>query len=119
MYWVLTLGARKLQYGVFRAMGMPFGQLVRVLAWEQLLTFGIAFAIGMAAGKLANMLFLPALGLYLQADKQVPPFSVVSNPQDEQIIYTFTAITLMIGIGVVGILLSRLQIHQAVKLGED
>ncbi|MGG4493663.1 FtsX-like permease family protein [Brevibacillus reuszeri] len=119
MYWVLTLGARKLQYGVFRAMGMPFGQLVRILAWEQLLTFGIAFAIGMTAGKLANMLFLPALGLYLQADKQVPPFSVVSNPQDEQIIYTFTAITLMIGIGVVGILLSRLQIHQAVKLGED
>ncbi|WP_236708129.1 ABC transporter permease [Brevibacillus choshinensis] len=119
MYWVLTLGARKLQYGVFRAMGMPFGQLLAILAWEQLLTFGVAFAIGMTAGKLANSLFLPALSLYLHADKQVPPFAVISMPQDEQIIYNFIAVTLVIGIGIVGILLSRMQIHQAVKLGED
>ncbi|NRQ52737.1 ABC transporter permease [Brevibacillus sp. HD1.4A] len=119
MYWVLTLGARKLQYGVFRAMGMPFRQLLSILAWEQLLTFGFAFAIGMAAGKLSNILFLPALRLYLHADKQVPPFTVVSMPQDEQVIYTFIAVTLAIGIGIVGFLLSRMQIHQAVKLGED
>ncbi|TQK73885.1 putative ABC transport system permease protein [Brevibacillus sp. AG162] len=119
LYWVLTLGARKLQYGVFRAMGMPFRQLLAILAWEQLLTFGVAFAIGMTAGKLANSLFLPALSLYLHADKQVPPFTVISRPQDEQIIYTFIAVTLVIGIGIVGILLSRMQIHQAVKLGED
>ncbi|WP_238351919.1 hypothetical protein [Brevibacillus brevis] len=90
-----------------------------ILAWEQLLTFGVAFAMGMTAGKLANSLFLPALSLYLHADKQVPPFTVISMPQDEQIIYTFIAVTLVIGIGVVGILLSRMQIHQAVKLGED
>lgn len=119
MYWVLTLGARKLQYGVFRAMGMTSRQLLAILAWEQLLTFGVAFVIGMAAGKLANSLFLPALSLYLHADKQVPPFTVISMPQDEQIIYTFIGVTLVIGIGIVGILLSRMQIHQAVKLGED
>lgn len=119
LYWVLTLGARKLQYGVFRAMGMPFRQLLAILAWEQLLTFGVAFAMGMTAGKLANSLFLPALSLYLHADKQVPPFTVISMLQDEQIIYTFIAVTLVIGIGIVGILLSRMQIHQAVKLGED
>lgn len=119
MYWVLTLGARKLQYGVFRAMGMSFGSLLRIIAWEQLFTFGVAFAMGMAAGKLANMLFLPALSLYLHAEKQVPPFTITSAAEDEWMIYSFVAITLVVGIGIVGAILSRMQIHQAVKLGED
>ncbi|RNB85667.1 ABC transporter permease [Brevibacillus panacihumi] len=119
MYWVLTLGARKLQYGVFRAMGLSFGSLVRIIAWEQFFTFGVAFAMGMAAGKLANMLFLPALSLYLHAEKQVPPFTITSAAEDEWMIYSFVAITLVVGIGIVGAILSRMQIHQAVKLGED
>lgn len=119
MYWVLTLGARKLQYGVFRAMGMSFGSLLRIIAWEQFFTFGVAFAMGMAAGKLANMLFLPALSLYLHAEKQVPPFTITSAAEDEWMIYSFVAITLVVGIGIVGAILSRMQIHQAVKLGED
>lgn len=119
MYWVLTLGARKLQYGVFRAMGMSFGSLVRIIAWEQFFTFGVAFAMGMAAGKLANMLFLPALSLYLHAEKQIPPFTITSAAEDEWMIYSFVAITLVVGIGIVGAILSRMQIHQAVKLGED
>lgn len=119
LYWVLTLGARKLQYGVFRAMGMSFGSLVRIIAWEQLLTFGVAFAMGMAAGKLANLLFLPALTLYMHAEKQVPPFSIATSVQDEWLIYSFVAMTLVVGIGIVGAILSRMQIHQAVKLGED
>lgn len=119
MYWVLTLGARKLQYGVFRAMGMSFGSLVRIIAWEQFFTFGVAFVMGMAAGKLANMLFLPALSLYLHAAKQIPPFTITSAAEDEWMIYSFVAITLVVGIGIVGVILSRMQIHQAVKLGED
>lgn len=119
MYWVLTLGARKLQYGVFRAMGMSFGSLVRIIAWEQFFTFGVAFVMGVAAGKLANMLFLPALKLYMHAEKQVPPFTITSSAQDEWLIYFFVAITLVVGIGIVGTILSRMQIHQAVKLGED
>ncbi|MDH4619771.1 ABC transporter permease [Brevibacillus sp. AY1] len=119
MYWVLTLGARKLQYGVFRAMGMSFGSLVRIIAWEQFFTFGVAFVMGVAAGKLANMLFLPALKLYLHAEKQIPPFTITSSAQDEWLIYSFVAITLVVGIAIVGVILSRMQIHQAVKLGED
>ncbi|WP_432777180.1 ABC transporter permease [Brevibacillus gelatini] len=119
LYWVLTLGSRKLQYGVFRAMGMPFGQLARILAWEQLLTFGWAFIMGMAAGKLANLLFLPALGLYLQAQQQVPPFAIVTNRGDEWVIHSFVGLTLLAGVGILCAMLSRMQIHQAVKLGED
>ncbi|MFD2370969.1 FtsX-like permease family protein [Brevibacillus sp. GCM10020057] len=119
LYWVLTLGARKLQYGVFRAMGMPFGQLTRILAWEQLLTFGWAFFMGMTAGKLANLLFLPALGLYLQAQMQVPPFAIVTNKGDEWVIQSFVGLTLLTGVAILCAMLSRLQIHQAVKLGED
>ncbi|MFY0542876.1 ABC transporter permease [Brevibacillus sp. H7] len=119
MYWVLTLGSRKLQYGVFRAMGLSFPQLVRILAWEQALTFGAAFLLGIAGGKLCNTLFLPALGIYLEAGDQVPPFAIVSRTADELVIYGFVGVTLAVGIAILAALLSRLQIHQAVKLGED
>jgi putative ABC transport system permease protein len=119
MYWILTLGSRKLQYGVFRAMGLSFPQLVRMLAWEQIFTFGVAFLLGIVGGKLCNTLFLPALGIYLQAGDQVPPFAVVSRSADELVIYGFVGVTLAAGIAILAALLSRLQIHQAVKLGED
>lgn len=119
IYWILTLGARKLQYGVFRAMGLSFGELVWMLAIEQVLTFGIAFLLGIGIGKLCNTLFLPALAIYVNAQAQVPPFVITSRASDELLIYGFIAVTLFIGLGILAMLLSRLQIHQAVKLGED
>ncbi|MGE5704350.1 MAG: ABC transporter permease [Clostridia bacterium] len=118
IYWVLTMGARKLQYGVFRAMGLKFSELTWMIAWEQLLTFGVAFGLGIGIGKLCNALFLPALSIYVGA-QQVPPFRIVSRQSDEWIIYGFIGITLLIGLTILAVLLSRLQIHQAVKLGED
>ncbi|MGD8189686.1 FtsX-like permease family protein [Brevibacillus ginsengisoli] len=119
LYWVLTLFARKLQYGVLRALGMSFCQLVMMLAWEQLLTFGMACILGIMIGKVCNLLFLPLFSLYFNKSAQVPPFEIITLATDEGIVYGFVGFSLVVGLAILMSILSRFSIHQAVKLGED
>lgn len=119
LFWVLTLGSRKLQYGIFRAMGISLRQLIGMMGIEQLLTSGVACLLGMAVGGVTIRLFVPSLEVYFGAGRQVPPFQVVSEPMDEMRLYLFVLLMLLLGVGILTWLLSRIKIYQAVKLGED
>jgi putative ABC transport system permease protein len=119
LYWVLSLSGRILQFGVLRAMGVSFAQLIGMLIAEQLLTSGAAVLIGMITGNTASRLFVPLFQLTFDSSSQVPPFQVSFDPNDQ--FHLYVIVTLMIGTGLVllGTMLSRIKIHQAVKLGED
>jgi putative ABC transport system permease protein len=119
IYWILTIGSRILQYGVFRAMGISLRQLFGMLAWEQLLTSGMAIFLGIMIGGITSRIFVPLFELSFERGQQVTPFRVIFDATDEWRIYTFVTFMLLIGLGVLGGLLSRIRIHQAVKLGED
>jgi len=49
----------------------------------------------------------------------VPPFRVVANRGDYVKIYSFIGIMLSIGFAALGVMISRIRIAQALKLGED
>ena len=119
LYWVLSLYGRILQFGVLRAMGISFAQLIGMLVAEQLLTSGAAVLIGMITGNTASRLFVPLFQLTFDSSSQVPPFQVSFDPNDQ--LHLYVIVTVMIGIGLLllGTMLSRIKIHQAVKLGED
>jgi putative ABC transport system permease protein len=119
LYWVLSLSGRILQFGVLRAMGVSFAQLIGMLIAEQLLTSGAAVLIGIITGNTASRLFVPLFQLTFDASSQVPPFQVSFDPKDQ--LHLYVIVTLMIGTGLLllGTMLSRIKIHQAVKLGED
>src|SRR5690606_9699694 len=59
LFWLLTLSGRTLQYGVLRAMGIPFGQIIGMLISEQVLTSGAAILIGVFIGNLTSDLYVP------------------------------------------------------------
>jgi putative ABC transport system permease protein len=119
LYWILSIKARTLQFGIFRAMGLSVRHLVSMIIWEQVLTSGIAVLIGIIVGLISSKLFVPFFQMAFDAYSQVPPFKVVSYAADRTNIYILVGVTMLLCLGVLGILLSGIRINQALKLGED
>lgn len=119
LYWVLSLHGRILQIGIFRAMGISFKQLVYMLAAEQVLTSGAGIVIGLANGVITSRLFVKFFQLTVNPATQVPPFEVVFDARDTTGIFIVVTVMIVGGLSILAYLLSRIRIHQAVKLGED
>jgi putative ABC transport system permease protein len=119
LFWVLALSGRTLQYGVLRAMGIPFPQIIGMLLSEQLLTSGAAVIIGVLIGNMTSELFVPLFEMSFATSEQVPPFEIVYKLSDYVQLYTIIGLTLTIGLLILGYRLSRTRIAQALKLGEE
>lgn len=119
MYWVLILRGRMLQFGVLRAIGMSSRRVLAMLVVEQLLITGAAIAAGVVIGRVAALLFVPLLQVVYAATDQVPPFRVASEAADLLRIYVVAGVLLLLGAALFRTLLARLDIHQALKLGEE
>lgn len=119
LYWILSFMDRVLQLGILRAMGISFRQLIGMLIAEQLLTSGAAILIGIVTGAVASRWFVPLFQLSFDPTKQVPPFEVILSAADTIRLYTIISFMICTGLLVLGWKLSRIKIHQAVKLGED
>ncbi|MCA0755610.1 ABC transporter permease [Paenibacillus sp. N4] len=119
LYWVLSLLARTLQFGILRAMGISFFQLIGMLVAEQLLISGAAIGLGILNGNLTSRLFVRLFEMSFDPKTQILPFEVTFNPSDQIGLYIIVTIMMLLGIGILGLTVSRIRIHQALKLGED
>lgn len=119
LYWIISIKSRTLQFGIFRAMGLSSGQLFAMVVIEQLLTSAAAVLGGLLTGFTASRLFVPFFQAAFDAYSQVPPFKVVSTASDRMKVYTLIGITIGTGLVILGVLLSRIRINHAIKLGED
>lgn len=119
IFWVLTLSGRTLQYGVLRAMGIPFIQIIGMLVSEQLLTSGAAVIIGVLIGNLISDLFVPLFEISFSTTEQVPPFQIIHQLSDYLQVYSIVGFMLASGLLILGYRLSRIRIAQALKLGEE
>jgi putative ABC transport system permease protein len=119
LFWVLTLAGRTLQYGILRAMGISFLQIIGMLLSEQALTSGAAVLIGVFIGNGVSDMFVPLFQLSFNASEQSPPFEIVRQLSDYLQLYSVVGFMLTIGLAVLGIRISRMKITQALKLGEE
>ncbi|MDF2836458.1 MAG: transporter permease [Paenibacillus sp.] len=119
LYWVLSLRGRTLQNGILRAIGLSVRNLIAMLAAEQLLTSGVAVLLGVIVGNAASWLYVPNFQIAFNPSSLVPPFMVKFEAADYIRIYIMVGLMLIIGLGILAYMLSRLRIHQALKLGED
>jgi len=119
LYWILSLKGRTLQNGIMRAIGLSLRQLIGMLALEQLLTSGVAILIGVMVGNLASLLYVPNFQIAFNPSSLVPPFKVMFEAIDFIRLYSIVSIMLVIGLGILSYMLSRIRVHQALKLGED
>lgn len=119
LYWILSLKGRTLQNGIMRAIGLSLRQLIGMLGLEQLLTSGVAIGIGVLVGNVASILYVPNFQFAFNASSLVPPFKVIFDAVDFVRLYSIVVIMLLLGLGILSYMLSRIRIHQALKLGED
>lgn len=119
LYWVLSLRGRTLQNGILRAIGLSVGNLIAMLAIEQALTSGIAVVLGIIVGNVTSLLYVPNFQIVFNPNSLVPPFLVQIDEGDLTRIYWMVGIMLTVGIGILAYMLSKLRVHQALKLGED
>jgi putative ABC transport system permease protein len=119
IYWVMSIKKRALQFGIFRAMGLPMPKIIGMLVTEQFLITGTSIISGVFVGSLAGSIFVPLLQLVYSAEQQVPPFRVVTLAGDYARLYLIVAFILLVAFIVLWRIITRINISQALKLGED
>ena len=90
-----------------------------MLVFEHLLISGTAILIGIGIGRISSALFVPLIQLVYASTEQVPPFSIATIPRDMIQIYIIGGLMIVIGIALFRFMVSRLNVHQALKLGEE
>ena len=119
IYWILSIRQRELLFGVFRAMGMTKREVIQMLINEQIFSSGISIIIGTGIGILASKMFVPLVQIFYASTDQAIPLEVVSRPLDMIRLFSIIGIVIIVCMVVLGKLISRINISQALKLGED
>jgi len=115
---VLAFQRRMVELGVLRAVGLSQRQLIGLLAIEQALVIGAGALIGSLIGTLISELFIPFLQVRLGAFPLTPPFRVIIPWEQVALVYAVAGGLLVGTVLVIFVLLRRMRIFEAVKLGE-
>ncbi|MBE5782326.1 MAG: FtsX-like permease family protein [Clostridiales bacterium] len=119
IYWILSIRSRSLQFGIFRAMGMSMREVITMLLNEQLFISALPLGVGAAVGHFTAKLYMPLIQLAYAASDYAIPLEVVSHTADYVRLFVIIGIVILLCMVVLGMLISRLKIAQALKLGED
>lgn len=119
IYWILSLNRRTLQFGIFRAMGISFKEIISIIIVEQALISGTSIIMGIIAGGLSSDLFISLLQIIYNSSEQILPFRVVALRADYLKLYLIIIMMLLMGVIVLSKLISKININQALRLGED
>ncbi len=117
-YSVLSFQRRFVELGMLRAIGLSTGQLGTLLAWEQALIIGAGMLSGTVIGVAASTLFIPFLQVRRGDNSQIPPFVVEIAWNQITLIYLVFGGMLIAAVLMTMVLLRRMKLFQAVKLGE-
>ncbi len=119
IFWSLSIQSRVLQFGIFRAMGMSIREVFSMLGIEQLFISGVSIAAGTGIGRIASTLFVPMIQIAYSAAETVLPLELVSAAADYRKLFFSIGLLVVVCIGVLIAIISRIKISQALKLGED
>lgn len=119
IYWILSIQSRALQFGIFRAMGMSLREIISMLINEQLFISGLSIATGAAIGIGASRLFIPLIQIAYAASDNVLPLSIITDTSDFVRLFSVIGAVMLICMVILGVIISRIKIAQALKLGED
>jgi len=119
IYWILSIRARVLQFGIFRAMGLSMREIIGLLVNEQIFITLTAVVIGAGVGEAASRLFVPLIQISYSAEEQAIPLRIVTYARDYVNLYGIIALMITLCLFVLGVIISKIKIAQALKLGED
>ncbi len=119
IYWVLSIQSRALQFGIFRAMGMSMREVVTMLINEHIFISGASILTGALVGRLTALLYMPLIQIAYSSSDNAIPLRVVSQQSDSVRLAIVVAAMIGLCLIILGVLINRMKIAQALKLGED
>ncbi len=119
IYWVMSIRSREMIFGVLRAFGMHKRELFHMLILEQLFSGILSVLVGIGIGKLASGMYVPMLQMAYAADNQVLPMQLYTNPSDMLRLYTALAVVMTVCLLILLIIVFKLNVAKALKLGEE
>lgn len=119
IYWILSIKSRTLLLGIFRAMGMTMGEIIHMLFNEQFFISIVSIALGIGAGILTSELYVPLVQIAYASVDTVIPLEIISQPSDMVRLLAVVVIMLLVCMAILGTIISKIHISQALKLGED
>ena len=79
----------------------------------------VSIALGVGAGVLTSRLYVPLVQIAYASADTVIPLQIVAEPSDMAKLLIVVAVMVALCMTVLGILISKIRISQALKLGED
>ncbi len=119
IYWILSIRSRELLFGIFRAMGMSRGEIIRMLLNEQMFSSLLSIVCGAGIGILASRMFVPMIQTAYSAADQVLPMQLITQSSDMIRLFGIIGIMLVICLAILAKQVFKMKIAQALKLGED
>jgi putative ABC transport system permease protein len=118
LYALFSFRRRTIELGILRAVGLSAGQMTSFLAWELIFLILTGLVVGTVLGAWMSNLFIPYLQVGTGPAARVPPFLVeIAWPAIFRI-YALFGLLFVVALVVLALLLRRMKIFQAIKLGE-
>ncbi len=118
LYTIFSYRRRYVELGILRAIGLSQSSMILSVAWELGLLIVIGLALGLGIGLLVSVLYIPYMQFVSSLEGAVPPYLVTMAWQEiAQIVALFLGTFALIML-ILLVILRRMRIFQAVKLGE-
>ena len=118
LYALFSFRRRFIELGTLRAIGLSAGQMTAFLAWELIFLIVLGLGAGTLLGTVMSNLYIPYLQVGTDITELIPPFQVEIAWDAIMRIYALFGILFVFALSVLAILLMRMKIFQAIKLGE-
>lgn len=119
IYWILSIRSRTLLFGIFRAMGLRFKELILMLVNEQIAVTLPALAAGTGIGYLTARLYVPLILVAYGSEEQFIPLRILYAGQDFLRTFLIVGVTIILCLFVLVWQIRQINIASALKLGED
>ena len=118
LYTIFSYQRRYVELGILRAIGLSRGSMMLSVAWELGLLILLGLALGLGIGLAVSVLYIPYMHFVSSLEGIMPPYLVsMAWLEIAQIVGLFV-ITFALIMGILLVILRRMRIFQAVKLGE-
>ncbi len=119
LYSLFSFRRRMVEIGVLRAAGLSIGQLIWLLAFELCFLTLTSAVAGILLGIGAARLFVPFYQLGTTLESRTPDFIVVIAWGEIGRLLAILCAMLVLTLVATTVLLRRLRIHEAIKLGQE
>lgn len=119
IYWIMSVKNRELIFGVLRAEGLHKGELLNMVINEHLFTGLFSVIMGIVIGNVTSKMFVPILQTSYSSAEQMIPMRIIKRASDMYRLYGIVGAVLVISVAILIMLLFRMNVTKALKLGEE